>query len=134
MNYHTDHRVIAGQSGSWYESIDTQRMTAIASFIDEDEPREIPFKWEVCGTCEGRGRHVSPSIDCNGISGETFREDPDFHQDYMNGLYDVPCAECNGRRVVPEPALEEHVEAFEAWVESELDYQRICAAERRMGA
>lgn len=58
----------------------------------------------VCPTCEGRGSHVNPSIDSQGLSAEDFDEDPDFREDYFSGAYDVPCAECRGNRVVPQCA------------------------------
>jgi RecJ-like exonuclease len=64
---------------------------------------ELPWKYEVCERCEGRG-HV-----CNlgAMTGSEYREmldgDPDFPEDYKRGMYDVPCPECRGLRVVAEP-------------------------------
>lgn len=60
----------------------------------------------VCPTCEGRGSHVNPGIDAEGLSAEDFAEDPDFEESYFRGDYDVPCAECGGARVVPQCAAE----------------------------
>lgn len=61
---------------------------------------DFPAKFEVCGTCEGRGKHVNPNIDRNGISSEDFAEDPDFEESYFAGHYDQTCNECGGLRVV----------------------------------
>lgn len=61
----------------------------------------LPAKFEVCGTCNGRGKHVNRNIDGNGLTAEDFAEDPDFEEAYFRGDYDVPCEECNGARVVP---------------------------------
>lgn len=62
---------------------------------------ELPAKFEVCGTCEGKGTHVNRAIDGNGLSREDFAEDPDFEEAYFRGDYDVQCEECHGQRVVP---------------------------------
>lgn len=60
----------------------------------------LPAKFEVCGTCRGKGTRVNPSIDGNGISPDEFREDPDFEESYFNGDYDVQCSACKGERVI----------------------------------
>jgi hypothetical protein len=111
----------------------------------------------VCPTCDGRGSHVDPSVDCMGISAEDFRDDPDFHDDYFGydgdeddegnpvrkarGAYDVDCYECGGRRVVPVPDWDEGDPAHTAMRELLEDRARSAAedwaermAERRMGA
>lgn len=78
----------------------TVRVTMMDPEGDEVEV-DFPAKFEVCGTCEGRGSHVNPNIDRNGISEEQFAEDEDFRESYFSGAYDVPCVECKGLRVVP---------------------------------
>ena len=73
---------------------------------DEDDTTMVmPTKFEVCGVCEGKGTHVNPSIDCNGISARKFHEDPEFAEMYFGGAYDVACYECKGDRVVKAPDL-----------------------------
>jgi hypothetical protein len=99
----------------------------------------VPFVWAVCGLCDGKGKHVNPSIDCGGISGEEFDEDPDFRDAYMSGRYDVECGECHGRRVVPElrpvsEAERDALRALDAQEEDDAAYERECRAERMMGA
>ena len=153
-NYYTDHRVIAGESSKWYESFDPKRMTATmvsecaacphekdcspehcpVDDCDGVYTEEVTVKYEVCPTCEGKGKHVNPSIDCNGISAEEFAEDPDFAEDYFRGVYDVPCAECGGRRVVPVPVDDAVLARYHKILDEEAAYQAMCAAERRMGA
>lgn len=74
--------------------------------FEVDESEDIPeflkvrAKYEVCPTCRGKGSHVNRAIDGNGLTREDFDENPGFFEDYMSGVYDVPCEECNGLRVV----------------------------------
>lgn len=84
--------------------IDTNKMVAtwwdddfdLCELGSEEKPYKIRLRWKVCETCDGRGTHVNPSIDAHGISSEDFDEDPDFREEYMSGMYDVPCYECSG--------------------------------------
>jgi len=108
---------------------------------EEAEPRNVwlvPARYEVCGTCDGKGKHVNPSIDSNGLTAEDFDRDPDFFGDYMSGMYDVPCNECHGRRVSPVPDWdrmdaaskkrleriidEHHADEVERWNERRMGY------------
>jgi hypothetical protein len=66
----------------------------------DDVAHDLPAKFEVCPTCEGKGSHVNPSIDSHGISREEFDADPEFEEAYFAGRYDVTCHECKGQRVV----------------------------------
>ena len=98
---------------------------------------EIPKKFEVCPRCEGAGKHTNPSIDGNGLSREDFDADPDFEEDYFNGVYDVSCEECHGKRVIEvgdlEAMTDEVREAYKAAVEWEVNYAEERAHEIRMG-
>jgi hypothetical protein len=124
----------------WFTSFDERAMTVDVELSDADGDEmtvTAPVTFEVCETCEGRGRHVNPSIDAHGISREEFDEDPDFRENYFLGTYDVECAECHGRRV--SPVLAEHCPAdvrarIEEKAQDEANYAAECAAERRMGA
>jgi len=135
MNYCTDHRTTA-TARRWWNSIDDAKMTATCTYYEEDDSEveaTVPIKFEVCPTCNGKGSHVNPSIDCNGLSAEDFAEDPDFFTDYMSGMYDQPCNECGGQRVVP-ICLDEHAnERIQAWIDEELEYLAEQAYEMRMG-
>lgn len=71
--------------------------------IDDDGliVAEFSFSWEVCSCCSGRGKVVNPSIDAGGLSTEDFHEDPQFAEDYFNGVYDIACPKCKGRTTTP---------------------------------
>jgi hypothetical protein len=99
---------------------------------------ELPWKWVVCPTCRGKGKHVNPSIDCNGLTAEDFHDDPDFMEDYFNGHYDQTCSQCEGRTTVPgidydamSPKLRQ---AYEDELQADADYHAERMAEIRMGA
>lgn len=89
------------QNHKWYDGFDGARMQL--HVIVGTVRYRVPAIYEVCGTCDGKGAHVNPSIDAHGISPEELSDDPDFREAYFAGHYDVRCVECNGRRVVPVP-------------------------------
>lgn len=152
LNYANDPRVRAAQRGAWYKEVDKSRMRATVTlrwYDDEDneceQDVEVPIKFEVCGTCQGKGTHVNPSIDCNGLTAEDFAEDPDFREDYFSGRYDQTCNECGGERVVPvinEEGVNDETRALldkvTKQIEDDLEFERQSHAERmaemRMGA
>lgn len=119
----------------WYENFNEKSMLFTVE-IDGEE-LEIPAKYEVCGTCNGKGSHVNPSIDSNGLSREDFDEDPDFAEGYFSGMYDVSCNECHGARVSPEPDYdrmnEETGKLVEQFIIDHFNYQYEMAMERKMG-
>lgn len=158
-----DHRDAMSEFGTHLKSLPEFEMNLekmIATFVDEEpecdhdldcdqdpdckgtplEPKvhTIHLKWEVCGTCEGKGSHVNPSIDAHGLSHDDFEEDPGFEEDYFSGVYDVKCYECGGRTT--SPAIDEKLTPEETltWInehfEYEASYQAEVDAERRMGA
>lgn len=106
---------------------------------DEEMTLRIPAKYEVCHRCEGRGTHVNPSIDGNGLTASDFADDPDFAEDYFGGRYDVRCYECNGKRVTLVPDESKfrlsHRLAFRIWetqVEEDARYESEERYLRRM--
>lgn len=132
-----DHREVVAGRGKWYESLDEKRMIATAELWDENGDEfeaEVPFKFEVCPTCNGKGSHVNPSIDSHGISPEEFAEDPDFEESYHRGDYNVPCYECAGLRVVavPDETTENGKLAVEK-MQQQAQWAAEEAHERRMG-
>lgn len=138
LAYYSDRRVIAGES-KWYDSFDEKKMTVTYTHYDDEgceDQRTVPVEFEVCPTCEGKGHHVNPSIDAHGISADEFYEDPDFAEDYFSGLYDEPCRQCGGRRVVPVPMDddEETLSYLEKKARWDAEYHAERMAERRMGA
>jgi hypothetical protein len=120
----------------WYSQFIESRMVLIIEGEDYEEI-EIPAKYEVCGTCDGKGSHVNPSIDSNGLSREDFDEDPDFREDYFSGVYDIDCNECHGNRVSPTPdwdrMKEEERTYVQEYIESYFRDQAEQAHERKMG-
>lgn len=106
--------------------------------LEDGTELHLPVKWAVCPGCDGEGSHINPGVDCGGLSAEDFAEDPDFAEDYMNGVYDVTCNVCNGRTTVPEVDWEklspEHRAAYEAQLKADDDYHAERLAEIRMGA
>lgn len=137
-NYSGDHRVRAAEK--WYKSFDEQRMILVVTlFLDDgdEEDVEFPVRFDVCPTCEGKGSHVNPSIDCNGLTAEDFHEDPDFAEEYFQGSYDVTCYGCGGRRVVPvideERANPELLSRLREQREADAEYRSQRANEERMG-
>lgn len=139
-NYYSDHRVRARERGNWYVHLDSNKMKATILLFDEngdEEEVEVPFHYEVCETCRGKGTHVNPSIDAGGLSAEDFYEDPDFADSYMEGVYDVGCYECGGNRVVPvinRDATEKSIlERIDEKSRDEAQYRAEVEAERRFG-
>lgn len=63
--------------------------------------------WIICPTCRGDGTTVNPAIDGNGLTAEDFRDDPDFYDDYMGGVYDQPCGACGGSGKMRESRIQE---------------------------
>ncbi len=97
----------------------------------------VAAKYEVCDSCSGKGTHVNPSIDGNGLTASDFDEDPDFAESYFRGDYDVRCYECKGQRVVLVPDYSrmdsDEVQAVEAHYQREHAYRAEIEAERRAG-
>jgi RecJ-like exonuclease len=97
---------------------------------------ELPAKRIVCPTCNGNGSHVNPAVDGHGISPDEFAEDPEFAESYFQGVYDVACEECHGKRVVDVVAVDELTpkmrERYERQQDAEAADRREIAAERRM--
>jgi len=107
LNYYNDRRVRATQDLPWMQTINEQTMTIsiVAEWYDDDCNEQersftLPGCYTVCPTCEGRGSHVNPSIDCGGITSNDWDEDPDFEEEYRGGRYDVACYGCKGQRVI----------------------------------
>lgn len=71
-------------------------------------------KWAVCPRCGGEGQHTNPAIDGNGITADEMYElGDDFREDYLSGVYDIPCERCHGNQVVPACQQEDCKEAVE---------------------
>lgn len=105
----------------------------------EDENGEIvlvPLKYYVCGQCEGKGTCVNPSI--GAITQSEWAEwDPEEREGYFNGVYDVQCDRCEGKRVAKGPAWEEMDDKTRELYQDHLNdleaMHRQIEAERRFG-
>ena len=139
-----DHRDRAREYGHDYDSFDAEKMTLVY-LVENDDGEEyeavLPAKFEVCPTCEGRGKHVNPGIDAHGLTQDDFNDDPEFAESYFSGRYDVVCYECKGNNVVPvideahlNDAQKEDLKLVDRKLEDLANYYRECDAERRMGA
>ena len=106
-------------------------------FVSAHLEAELPMHWVVCPVCRGEGKHVNPSIDCNGLTGADFAEDPDFADEYMRGTYDQTCNRCEGKRVVPgvdwDALTPAERKAYEKQLREEADDRACELAEIRAG-
>lgn len=59
---------------------------------------ELTTRYEVCPSCQGRG--TSCAYLGSWTASEWAREDDEFKEDYLAGLYDRACEECGGLRVI----------------------------------
>jgi len=108
-NYANDRRVLA-QGKRWWASVDEDRM--VATVETEAKPwvqTVVKIKYITCPTCNGTGSHVNPSIDASGLTGDDMMDDG-FLEDYMAGVYDVPCFHCHALRVIPQAIGNEWLE------------------------
>ena len=154
-NYYNDPRVRAKESDgltrdnsamtlTWSRDIedDERDDPAIIELGDVDEVEvTFPGKFIVCPTCNGKGKHVNPSIDASGI-GEDDEfwdddEDEDGESSYFSGRYDVTCYRCAGRTtwlVIDESRTDaEMLAKYHEYQDEEAEYEAECRAERRMG-
>lgn len=109
----------------------------------EDEDRQIQIKLpthkEVCSRCRGNGKHVNPAIDGNGLTYDDIERlgGDEFMEDYLGGVYDVRCEECNGDKVVDvvdEDRLSpEILKEYHGYLQAEWELKAEYEAERRMG-
>lgn len=155
-NYFNDRRVISAMSkGQKRYTVKGDKLfledDALEEFLEYSEDREeeysqeefaaglpVTARFEVCDLCHGHGTVTNPSIDCNGLTQEDFDNDPDFREDYLSGVCNIPCPECDGLRVVPTYiGTTDLACAVMLWLRklefSDAEYEAECRAERRMG-
>ena len=105
-----DHRDVAAAQRRDVEFVEKRMM--LKYLPGSPDEFDVPAKFDVCGTCDGKGSHVNPGIDSNGITSDEMWQDPEFAEDYFRGVYDVPCYECHGRRVIAVPVTKDDRVAF----------------------
>jgi len=162
-----DYRDVAANTSKWYKSYNEKAMTLKVEVACDDEMHEelkeclsdeayklinptdgcvdFQMKFKVCSVCNGRGKHVNPSVDAHGITAEEWDRDWSYEgrEMYMSGAYDVSCYECGGQRVVPEinidpcyftNALNEIKKLVDSNLAEEASYRQMCMMEQAMGA
>lgn len=159
-NYYNDPRVRAKESDGLTRDLSKMTLTWMRDVEDDecddeecDDPEchvlkgssEIevifPGKFEVCPTCNGKGKHVNPSIDAGGIGEDDEFWGDDENEDgesaYFSGRYDVTCYQCAGRTtwlVIDEAHADATLLAkYHKYQDDEAEYAAECRAERRMG-
>jgi hypothetical protein len=93
------------------------------TFTDGDgEERTLVAVNELCWRCDGDGAVVNPSVD------------HDFIEGYFGGRYDVPCPECDGKKVVLVPDMERNpawlLSLYEEHIFEEYQDRRMAETER----
>ena len=100
-----------------------------------DETYDLPYRWVICGNCDGEGKH-SHAIDGHGITASE-REmdwDDDSWDLYLRGGYDQICQQCKGSGKLKAPIIPDHLKEEMRRHQEALDamYWEM-EAERRMG-
>lgn len=99
---------------------------------------QLPCKREMCTHCDGKGTHVNPAIDGNGLSQELLDGDPDFAEAYFSGRYDVWCEVCEGERVIEVIDYDRLTDKMKMRLERQWRHEAfnnsIAGSERRAGA
>lgn len=114
-----------------------QHITKI--YTADDEEKQLPVKWEICSCCNGEGKS-SAHLGAFTASerNETFRDDPEFMEDYFAGHFDQPCDACDGTGKVQvvdfEQVSPEDRAIWEQMMEQERFDAAVSRAERRAGA
>lgn len=100
-----------------------------------DEEINLPYKWEICGVCEGEG--VSSAYLGAFTWDELKSQGEDFIEDYFAGNYDRPCDCCGGSGKVTvvdyDKMTEDQIKAYDKQVMDEIEYESMVRAEKRMG-
>ncbi len=107
----------------------------------EDLTFSLPSNWEVCGRCNGDGAHDPDAFSNGWTESEWAQETYEFKDDYLAGVYNVTCTQCDGKRVVPEvkkghlnDGQKVLLELYYENLREDAEYAQMCAMERRMGA
>lgn len=105
-------------------------------YCDDDTEIELPFRWTICGACQGHGK--SSAYLGAYTRSEMDEAGPEFHDDYMAGRYDRTCDGCEGlgRVKVADKARISKLNwrEWEAQCRADREIDAITRAERRMGA
>lgn len=111
----------------------TPRKETITVFVGEDE-QEMPAKFAVCPSCDGRGTHALHGIAITADEWNGPDWDDDSRDGYLNGRYDTTCEECAGRRVVLVPDRKRATKAQLAAYREDREFDEECRRERETEA
>ena len=101
-----------------------------------EEPIRLPYKFEICSTCNGHGKN---SLHLGAYTADEMDEaGPEFEEDYFAGRYDRKCDPCGGTgKVMVVDRDRTPPDLLARWDDiqrDEAEYRRMVEAERRMGA
>jgi hypothetical protein len=100
-----------------------------------DDEVELPWKWEICGTCRGNGHHNPHAYTADEFA-EAFPF-PEDVEDYLAGHYDRRCDDCEGDGKVKvadfSRMTSEQAKAYREQLEDDAEYRAAVEAERRFG-
>jgi hypothetical protein len=114
------------------------------TILDEETAEmdcEVPGKYDVCPRCHGHGSITNPSI--GAITGDEWERDwsPEEREDYVRGVYDVTCPQCQGLRVVVIPDRSKltdedkaHLKQYRKEQREAREVDHMMEMERRFGA
>lgn len=104
-------------------------------YDEEGEIVHLPYKWEICGHCNGEG--MSSAYLGDFTWDELNEKGEEFIEDYFAGNYDRPCDCCNGSGKITFPnydkMTEEQVKRYEEKIQEDIEYEAMVRAEKRMG-
>lgn len=106
-------------------------MTSNLTIYNEDgSETPVPFKWEICSTCQGNGKS---SAYLGAFTREQIEEEgPEFCEEYFSGEYDRACDECGGGGKVKVANLKELSKKDRATYRAQREDDRACRATERM--
>lgn len=105
-------------------------------YCDDGSEVELPFKWTICGGCNGHGK--SSAYLGAYTQSEMDEAGPEFHDEYMRGGYDRTCDECSGagktKAIDWAMLTKPQRKAWNEQVRADRECRAIERAERMMGA
>lgn len=102
---------------------------------ESGEAIAIPYRWELCDSCEGEGKRALGGVSFTASEWHEWTDgDPDVISDYLSGGYDTICGECQGTGKVSVAASERMSEAMRTEYEAQESAYRANRAEERAEA
>lgn len=103
-------------------------------YCEDGTEVELPFKFQICSICEGRG--TSSAYLGAFTQSDMDEEGPEFMEDYFDGHYDRPCDECGGSgkvKVVDRARVnKKHLREWNAQCRAEAECESEARHERMM--